>query len=183
MHGRRKRRILDGTEIARAVTRIAHEILERNQGAAGLVLIGIPQPGPVLARRIAELMGKTEGVEVPAGSLDVTFYRDDLDSNPHPVPKRTDLPFDVEGKTVILVDDVLFTGRTVRAALDALVDRGRPARVQLAVLLDRGHRELPIRADYVGRNIPTAREEKVSLHLTELGDEVDEVVITEGGEE
>jgi len=179
MTGRRKRRILDSSEIGRAVTRIAHEILEKNKGAGGLVLIGIPEPGPHLARRIAEHIRKVEGVEVPAGSLDITFYRDDISVNPHPVPKRTDLPFDVEGKTVVLVDDVLFTGRTIRAALDALVDRGRPAKVQLAVLLDRGHRELPIRADYVGRNIPTAREEKVYVLLTEAGDPRDEVVISE----
>jgi pyrimidine operon attenuation protein / uracil phosphoribosyltransferase len=179
MNGRRRRRILDAGEIARAVSRIAHEILEKNKGAEGLVLIGIPEPGPLLARRIAEHIRKVEGVEVPAGSLDITFYRDDVAANPHPVPKKTDLPFDIEGKTVVLVDDVLFTGRTIRAALDALIDRGRPARVQLAVLLDRGHRELPIRADYVGRNIPTAREEQVFLLLTEAGDPEDEVIITE----
>jgi pyrimidine operon attenuation protein/uracil phosphoribosyltransferase len=181
MTGRRKRRIMDALEIARAVSRIAHEILEKNKGAHDLVLIGIPQPGPHLARRIAELVRKVEGVEVPAGSLDVTFYRDDLSARPRPVPKETDLPFDVEGKTVVLVDDVLFTGRTTRAALDALVDHGRPARVQLAVLLDRGHRELPIRADYVGRNIPTAREEEVFVLLTETGAGQDEVIISEGG--
>ncbi len=181
MAGRRRRRILDASEIARAVSRIAHEILEKNKGAQDLVLIGIPEPGPHLARRIAEHVRKVEGVEVPAGSLDVTFYRDDLSARPRPVPKKTDLPFDVEGKTVVLVDDVLFTGRTTRAALDALVDHGRPARVQLAVLLDRGHRELPIRADYVGRNIPTAREEEVFVLLTETGAEQDEVIISEEG--
>ena len=121
-----------------------------------------------------------EGVEIPTGSLDITFYRDDIDDKPKPLPKSTDMPVDISGKTVVLVDDVLYTGRTIRAAMDALMDHGRPARVQLAALVDRGHRELPIRADFVGRNLPTGKHEDVQVHLVELGDKEDEVVIVEG---
>ncbi|UCG39490.1 MAG: bifunctional pyr operon transcriptional regulator/uracil phosphoribosyltransferase PyrR [bacterium] len=180
MKGRRWRRILDHLEIDRAVKRIAFEILERNKGPRDLVLVGIPTPGPILAERIRRHMENVEGVRVPTGSLDITFYRDDIDARPRPMPKSTAIPVDVTGKTVILVDDVLYTGRTVRAALDALMDHGRPSKVQLAVLVDRGHRELPIRADFVGRNIPTGRHEEVHVLLTERGDKVDEVIIGEG---
>ena len=180
MQGRRKRRILDHVEIERAIRRIAFEILEKNKGPGDLVIIGIPEPGPFIAERIREQIREVEGADVPTGSLDITFYRDDMDDNPRPLPKVTNLPFRVREKTVVLVDDVLFTGRTVRAALDALVDHGRPARVQLAVLVDRGHRELPIRADFVGRNIPTGKHEDIIVQLKEMGAEEDLVYITEG---
>lgn len=182
MKGRRNRQVMDAEEMSRAVKRIAYEILERNKGARGLVLVGVPTPGPLLAARIADHIRKVEGVEVATGSLDITFYRDDIHSRPSPTPKGTDLEVSLEGKTVVLVDDVLYTGRTIRAALDALLDHGRPDKVQLAVLLDRGHRELPVRADYVGRNIPTSREETVEVQLRERGGE-DRVLIREGGED
>jgi pyrimidine operon attenuation protein/uracil phosphoribosyltransferase len=180
MKGRRRKVILDRVEIDRAVRRIAFEILEKNKGPEDLVLVGIPTPGPFLAERIREHIKSVENVRVPAGSLDITFYRDDINDRPHPMPKLTDMPVDISEKTVVLVDDVLYTGRTIRAALDALMDHGRPARVQLAVLIDRGHRELPIRADYVGRNIPTGMHDQVQVLLTELGDPNDEVVVVEG---
>ncbi len=180
MKGRRTKVILDRVEIDRAVRRIAFEILEKNKGPEAIVLVGIPAPGPFLAERIREHIRGVENVQVPAGSLDITFYRDDINDRPRPMPKLTDIPVDISGKTVVLVDDVLYTGRTIRAALDALMDHGRPARVQLAVLIDRGHRELPIRADYVGRNIPTGRHDQVQVLLTELGDKEDEVVVAEG---
>ncbi len=180
MKGRRKRKILSSSEIARALSRISHEILERNKGPDNLVIVGIPEPGPFLAARMCANIKEAEGVEVPMGRLDITFHRDDIDAKPPPMPKGTDLPFDIQGKTVILVDDVLFTGRTVRAALDALVDHGRPDKVQLAVLVDRGHRELPVRADFVGRNIPTGRFEQIHVLLTEMGEDEDRVFITEG---
>ena len=180
MKGRRKRGILDHVEIERAIRRIAFEILERNKGAGDIVIIGIPEPGPIIADRIRRQIHEVEGADVPSGSLDITFYRDDIDDNPRPLPKVTDLPFGVQGKTVVLVDDVLFTGRTIRAAMDALVDLGRPARVQLAVLVDRGHRELPIRADFVGRNIPTGQHEDIRVEFREMGAKEDLVYITEG---
>lgn len=180
MQGRRKREILDQGEIERAVRRISYEIIERNKGAENLIIIGIPAPGPVLAERICSLIEEVEGVKVPMGSLDITFYRDDIHDKPKPLPKDTDLPTDVQGKTVVLVDDVLFTGRTIRAALDALMDHGRPSKVQLAVLVDRGHRELPVRADFVGRNIPTGRHEEIHVQLREMGSDGDQVFITEG---
>ena len=180
MQGRRKRKMLNSSEIARALLRISHEILERNKGPKDLVVIGIPEPGPYLAARICENIKKVEGVEIPMGRLDITFHRDDIDAKPAPMPKGTDLSFDIQGKTIVLVDDVLYTGRTVRAALDALVDHGRPARVQLAVLIDRGHRELPVKADFVGRNIPTGEFEQIHVLLTEMGEGADEVFITEG---
>ncbi|MFV1957190.1 MAG: bifunctional pyr operon transcriptional regulator/uracil phosphoribosyltransferase PyrR [bacterium] len=180
MKGRRKRRILNSAEIARALSRISHEILERNKGPDNLVIVGIPEPGPFLAARICANINEAEGVEVPIGRLDITFHRDDIAAKPSPMPKGTDLPFDVQGKTVVLVDDVLFTGRTVRAAMDALVDHGRPDKVQLAVLVDRGHRELPVRADFVGRNIPTGQFEQIHVLLTEMGEDEDRVLITEG---
>lgn len=171
--------VLDAGDIARALTRISHEILERNKGAEDLVLIGLQTRGVPLARRIAARIEAVEGVSVATGSLDVTMYRDDLKSHPTRTPHRTELPpAGVDGKTVVLVDDVLYSGRTVRAALDALLDVGRPAAVRLAVLVDRGHRELPIRADHVGKNLPTARSERVRLRLEEV-DGVDVVSITD----
>jgi pyrimidine operon attenuation protein/uracil phosphoribosyltransferase len=180
MKGRRRKRILDQVEIDRAVKRIAFEILEKNKGPKDLVLVGIPTPGPYLAERIRKHIRNVEGVDIPTCSLDITFYRDDINDRPKPLPKLTDMPVDISGKTVVLVDDVLFTGRTIRAALDALMDHGRPSRVQLAVLIDRGHRELPVRADFVGRNIPTGIHEQVSVLFKEEGAAEDEVVIAEG---
>jgi len=160
--------ILTATDLQRVVDRIAHQILEKTQGAAGTVLLGIPTRGVPLARRLAERIRTFEDVEVPVGALDVTLYRDDLRRNAVRAVGPTELPpGGVDGRRVILVDDVLFSGRTVRAALDALSDLGRPSSVQLAVLVDRGHRELPIRADYVGKNIPTARDESVKVTLAE----------------
>ncbi len=161
-------RLLEEGEIRRAVTRIAHEILERNKGAADIVLVGIAARGDDLARRLAEEIRRIESAEVPVGVLDITFYRDDIGLRAEaPEVHETRISFDVSGKTVILVDDVLFTGRTIRAAMDALVDFGRPSAVQLAVLVDRGHRELPIRADYVGKNVPTRAAELVRVRTVE----------------
>jgi len=171
--------VLDARDVTRAMTRISHEILERNKGADSLVLLGIPTRGVHLARRIAARIHTIEGVEVQVGSLDVTLYRDDLKAQPTRTPGHTDIPGGIEGKTVVLVDDVLFSGRTIRAALDALNDLGRPAAVRLAVLVDRGHRELPIRADHVGKNLPSARSEHVGVRLQE-SDGVDEVRISGG---
>jgi pyrimidine operon attenuation protein/uracil phosphoribosyltransferase len=163
------RPVLEAADVARALTRIAHEIIERNRGAHDVVLLGIPTRGVPLARRIADKIAEVEGTNVAVGSLDVTMYRDDLRTRGIRALEETDLPEGgVDGKTVVLVDDVLFSGRTIRAALDALTDLGRPAAVQLAVLVDRGHRELPIRADYVGKNIPTSLREAVHVLLTEL---------------
>ncbi|HEU0132844.1 MAG TPA: bifunctional pyr operon transcriptional regulator/uracil phosphoribosyltransferase PyrR [Mycobacteriales bacterium] len=162
------RPVLEPADVTRALSRIAHEIVERNHGAAGLVLLGIPSRGVPLARRIAAKVADVEGTTIPVGSLDVTMHRDDLRTRGIRALAETDLPEDgIDGRTVILVDDVLFSGRTIRAALDALIDVGRPAAVQLAVLVDRGHRELPIRADYVGKNIPTSLREAVHVLLTE----------------
>jgi pyrimidine operon attenuation protein/uracil phosphoribosyltransferase len=172
-------RLLDAGEIRRAVTRIAHEILERNKGAGRLVLAGIAARGDDLARRLAAEVRRIEGVEVPVGVLDITFYRDDIGMRAEaPEVHETSIDFDITGTTVVLVDDVLFTGRTVRAAMDALVDFGRPRAIQLAVLVDRGHRELPIRADYVGKNVPTRRDEEVRVRLAEVDGE-DAVVVGE----
>ncbi|RTR27282.1 bifunctional pyr operon transcriptional regulator/uracil phosphoribosyltransferase PyrR [Deinococcus radiophilus] len=160
--------ILDSAEVRRALTRIAHEIIERNKGAQGLALIGVHTRGLPLAARLAAKLSELEGVEVPTGSLDITLYRDDLSEVARqPIIRETEVPFDLAERRVILVDDVLFTGRTVRAALDALIDIGRPTGIQLAVLVDRGHRELPIRADYVGKNLPTAHDEVVKVKLSE----------------
>jgi pyrimidine operon attenuation protein/uracil phosphoribosyltransferase len=171
--------VLSAPDITRVLTRIAHEILEHNKGSANLVLLGIPTRGVALAHRLAERIAGVEGTEVPYGSLDVTMYRDDLRRHPVRSLERTQIPDSgVDGKVVVLVDDVLFSGRTIRAALDALGDVGRPAAVRLAVLVDRGHRELPIRADHVGKNIPTAVAERVSVHLTEY-DGTDEVLLAE----
>ena len=166
------RRIMTADEIRRATIRLSHEIVEKQAGTEGLLLIGIQRRGVPLARRVAEAIRDNEGVEVPVGALDITFYRDDLSLiAQQPVVEGTDLPFGIDGRTVVLVDDVLYTGRTIRAAMDALVDFGRPQAIRLAVLVDRGHRELPIRADHVGKNVPTSREEIVRVHLEEIDDE------------
>ena len=173
--------ILDEGEIRRGVTRIAHEILERNHGAGGVVLVGIAARGDDLARRLAAEVERIEGAGVPVGVLDITFYRDDIGMRAEaPEVHETRIDFDINGRTVVLVDDVLFTGRTIRAALDALVDFGRPTAIQLAVLVDRGHRELPIRADYVGKNVPTRMDEIVRVALNEVDGE-DAVVVEEPG--
>jgi pyrimidine operon attenuation protein/uracil phosphoribosyltransferase len=162
------RPVLEALDIARVLTRIAHEIVERAKGADDVVLLGIPTRGVFLARRMADNLAEITGRKVPVGSLDITMYRDDLRLRPTRALARTDIPGDgIDGRLVVLVDDVLFSGRTIRAALDALGDIGRPRAVQLAVLVDRGHRELPIRADYVGKNIPTSLRESVKVHLTE----------------
>jgi pyrimidine operon attenuation protein/uracil phosphoribosyltransferase len=173
--------ILDADDLRRALTRIAHEIVERNGGTDDLVLVGVRSRGVPLARRLAGLIEQHEGVSLPVGSLDITFYRDDLTRLAHaPIVKRTDAMPEIGGRTVVLVDDVLFTGRTVRAALDALTDHGRPRAVRLAVVIDRGHRELPIRADHVGKNLPTSRDDLVHVRLAET-DEADEVVLEQSG--
>ena len=169
------RTVLDAGEISRALTRITHEILERNHGSAEVVLLGIPKRGVPLARRIARRMGEVEGREIRSGALDVTMYRDDLRLKPARALEHTETPDDVDDKIVVLVDDVLMSGRTIRAALDALGELGRPRAVQLAVLIDRGHRELPIRADLVGKNLPTALAEKVGVRLSETDDTEDAV--------
>lgn len=170
---REKAQILDNEQVRRALTRISHEVVERNRGIDGLILAGIRTRGVPIAQRLAKMIEKIEGIQVPVGILDITLYRDDLSSvAEQPVINHTSMPADVEGKVVVLVDDVLFTGRTARAALDAVMDLGRPERVQLAVLIDRGHRELPIRADYVGKNLPTSTKEIVAVRLEEIdGDE------------
>ena len=171
------RQIMTADEIRRATTRLSHEIVEKQAGTDGLMLIGIQRRGVPLARRIAASILEHEGVEVQVGALDITFYRDDLSMvAQQPIVKGTELPSGIDGRTIILVDDVLYTGRTIRAAMDALVDFGRPQAIRLAVLVDRGHRELPIRADHVGKNVPTSREELVRVHLEET-DGVDEVEI------
>jgi pyrimidine operon attenuation protein / uracil phosphoribosyltransferase len=171
-----ERIILTEVDIRRALTRIAHEILERNRGAENLMLIGVRTRGVPLARRLAEIIRELEGVVVPLGELDITLYRDDLATRALPIVRRTEMTKGVDDKSVVLVDDVLYTGRSVRAALDEVMDFGRPQSVQLAVLIDRGHRELPIRADYVGKNVPTARDEDVQVRVSEQ-DGCDEVAI------
>ncbi len=169
--------ILTKEEIERALSRIAHEIIEVNKGTEDICLIGIQRGGVHLARRIAEKIEQVEKVKIPVGSLDISFYRDDLSiRKEHPVVRKTEIPFDITEKKIILIDDVLFTGRSIRAALDALMDVGRPAEIQLAVLIDRGHRELPICAQYIGRMVPTSRDEIVEVNLREEGLE-DRVVI------
>jgi len=174
-----KAKILDKDTIKRSLMRIAHEILERNRGTGDLCLIGIRNRGAYLARRLADCIAGIEGENIPVGILDITLYRDDLTLiAAQPVVHKTEIDFDITDKNIVLVDDVLYTGRTVRAALDALIDFGRPKSIQLAVLIDRGHRELPIRADYVGKNIPTALNETVEVRLDEV-DGVDEVIIIE----
>ncbi|MDQ2697692.1 MAG: bifunctional pyr operon transcriptional regulator/uracil phosphoribosyltransferase PyrR [Actinomycetota bacterium] len=171
------RTVLQESDIARALTRISHEILESNRGADDLVILGIPTRGVPLAERIATLIGDICEVPVPVGALDVTMYRDDLHRNPTRAPHRTRIPSGgLDGRVIVLVDDVLFSGRSIRAALDALQDIGRPAAVRLATLVDRGHRELPIRPDFVGKNLPSARDERVNVRLAEI-DGIDEVTI------
>ena len=174
-----KAKILDKDTIRRSLMRLAHEILEKNRGTKDIVLIGIRNRGAYLAQRLRDYIEIIDKERVPVGILDITLYRDDLTQiGPSPVVHKTEIDFDITDKNVILVDDVLYTGRTIRAAFDALVDFGRPKSIQLAVLVDRGHRELPIRADYVGKNIPTAKSEAVEVRLDEA-DKVDEVVIIE----
>ena len=168
--------ILYEEDIRRALTRIAHEIMERNRGCERLVLVGLLTRGVPLARRLARSIAQFEGVEVPVGELDIGLYRDDLSLGVQPQIRRTEVPTAVKGKHVVLVDDVLYTWRSIRAAMDAIIDLGRPQFIQLAVLVDRGHRELPIRADYVGKNLPTSRDEDVAVRLKEI-DGRDEVVI------
>ncbi|MBB3044395.1 bifunctional pyr operon transcriptional regulator/uracil phosphoribosyltransferase PyrR [Nocardioides sp. LMS-CY] len=178
-----QRVVLDAGDIQRALTRISHEILERNKGADDLVLLGIPSRGVPLARRIAERIAAVEGYDVPVGSLDVTMYRDDLRMKPARALLPTEIPPEgIDDRTVVLVDDVLFSGRTIRAALDALNDIGRPKAVRLAVLVDRGHRELPIRADFVGKNLPTSLVERVKVTLADV-DDADAVTIQTTGQE
>ncbi|MGQ0845507.1 MAG: bifunctional pyr operon transcriptional regulator/uracil phosphoribosyltransferase PyrR [Sporichthyaceae bacterium] len=175
------RPVLDAADIRRALTRIAHEILERNKGSEQIVLLGIPTRGVALARRLAERIAEVEAGEVPFGSLDVTMYRDDIALRPARSPSPTEVPSSgVDGHIVVLVDDVLMSGRTIRAALDALHDLGRPKAVQLAVLVDRGHRELPIRADYVGKNLPTSLAESVGVRIEEV-DGMDAVLLGSKG--
>lgn len=174
---REKSKILDSQAIRRAVTRIAHEIVERNKGASAIALVGIRTRGAVLAKRLAKELEMIDGNPVQVGILDITLYRDDLSSvAPNPIVHSTEITFDLEGLCLVLIDDVLFTGRTIRAALNAISDIGRPKTIQLAVLIDRGHRELPIRADYVGKNVPTALNERVEVRLQEI-DEKEEVVV------
>ncbi len=176
---RTKARLMDGDEVARALTRIAHEIVERNKGAENLALVGIHTRGVPVAERLAGLIASFEGVTPDIGKLDITLYRDDLTEIAlQPVVKKTEVPFDVHGRRIVLCDDVLYTGRTARAALDALIDMGRPSVIQYAVLVDRGHRELPIRADYVGKNVPTSRFEIVKVKVREV-DEEDAVELVE----
>jgi pyrimidine operon attenuation protein / uracil phosphoribosyltransferase len=176
------RTIMTADEIRRAIVRISHELVEKQAGTAGLALVGIQRRGVPLARRLADAIEEHEGVRLAVGALDITFYRDDLSLvAAQPIVKGTDLPFDLNGATIVLVDDVLYTGRTIRAAMDALVDFGRPQAIRLAVLVDRGHRELPIRADHVGKNVPTSREEVVRVHLVEI-DGADDVAIERGVE-
>ncbi len=175
--------VMDGDRITRTLARIAHEIVERNRGAAKLALVGIRTRGVPIAKRLAANVEQITGESIPTGALDITLYRDDLMRQavgPQPLVRRTEISFSIDDQRILLVDDVLYTGRTVRAALDALVDFGRPRAIQLVVLVDRGHRELPIKADYVGKNIPTSRDESVQVRLQEI-DAIDEVVVDEAG--
>jgi pyrimidine operon attenuation protein/uracil phosphoribosyltransferase len=175
---REKAQVLDETALDRALTRIAHEILERNGGAKDLTFVGLRTRGVTLAQRLTAKIAAIDGTTLPVGTLDITLYRDDLDMRGAPVIRGTDIPFSIKNKTVILIDDVLFTGRTIRAALDALIDLGRPKMIQLGILVDRGHRELPIRPDYIGKNLPTSKRESVAVRLREHDGE-DRVVIEE----
>jgi len=176
--------VMDADRMSRSLTRIAHEIVERNRGIGELALVGIRERGVPLARRIAVELNRISNTDVPTGALDITLYRDDLMRQavgPQPLVRSTDIPFDIDNRVILLVDDVLYTGRTIRAALDALIDFGRPRAIQLVVLIDRGHRELPIKADYVGKNVPTSRRESIQVRLQEV-DGHDEVVIQSDGE-
>ena len=177
--------LMDRERIGRSLTRIAHEIVERNRGVSDLALVGVRTRGVPIARRLAASLREITGVEVATGALDITLYRDDLMKSavgPQPIVRRTEIPFSIDGRHIVLVDDVLYTGRTVRAALDALIDFGRPSTIQLVVLVDRGHRELPVKADYVGKNVPTSRRETIHVRLAEI-DGTDEVTLdqVEGG--
>ena len=175
--------VLDADRIGRTLTRISHEIVERNRGVEDLVLIGVRTRGDHLARRLARTLRDISGHDIPTGALDITLYRDDLMRQavgPRAIVRKTEIPFSIDGRKILLVDDVLYTGRTTRAALDALIDFGRPKNIQLIVLVDRGHRELPIKADYVGKNLPTSLEESVQVYLEE-SDGRDEVVLQQGG--
>jgi pyrimidine operon attenuation protein/uracil phosphoribosyltransferase len=175
--------VMDASEVARAVTRIAHEILERNKGTQNLALVGIRTGGVYLAHRLVKRILEIESVHVPSGELDITLYRDDLSiRKDQPILRKTTIPFDISDLKIVLVDDVFFTGRTIRAAMDSLMDLGRPAEIQLAVLVDRGHRQLPIRANYIGKNVPTSRDEIVQVFLEEEGED-DRVVILKGSKE
>lgn len=175
--------VMDASEVARAVTRITHEILERNKGTQDLALVGIRTGGVYLAHRLVKRMLEIEGMHVPSGELDITLYRDDLSiRKDQPILRKTTIPFDISALKIVLVDDVFFTGRTIRAAMDSLMDLGRPAEIQLAVLVDRGHRQLPIRANYIGKNVPTSRDEIVQVFLEEEGED-DRVVILKDSKE
>lgn len=178
MSFKEKARVMDSAGMARAIIRIAHEILENNRGADNVALVGIRNRGIFFARRLAEKIKEIENTDVPVGALDISLYRDDVSTFSTPKIYKTEIPFDVKHKAIVLVDDVLFTGRTTRAALDAIMDYGRPDSIQLAVMIDRGHRELPVRADYVGKNIPTSRKERVRVNVTEVDGE-DSVTIGE----
>jgi pyrimidine operon attenuation protein/uracil phosphoribosyltransferase len=176
---------MDADRVSRALTRIAHEIVERNRGVGDLALIGVRSRGVPLARRLAHSLKDIGGVEVPTGALDITLYRDDLMRDrvgPQPVVRKTEIPFSIDNRTIVLVDDVLYTGRTTRAALDALIDFGRPRAIQLVVLVDRGHRELPIKADYFGKNVPTSAQESVQVRLHEIDAVPEDEVVIERGE-
>jgi pyrimidine operon attenuation protein/uracil phosphoribosyltransferase len=183
---REKARIMDGAAMKRAVSRIAHEIIEKNKGTSNVVMIGIQRRGVTLAGRLSAHIGQVENVTVPTGRLDITFYRDDLSLlAAHPVINGTDIPFSITDRDVILVDDVLYTGRTIRAAMEAIMELGRARTIQLAVLIDRGHRELPIKSDYVGKNVPTSRSEHIAVHIVpfETEDCVLVLDMTDGGKE
>ena len=170
--------LMTSEDIRRTLARIAHEIIEQNKASQDLILVGIRTRGAPLARRLATLIENFEGLRIPVGALDISLYRDDLSSSDtKPIVHRTDIPNSTDGKSIVLVDDVLYTGRSIRAAMDALIDQGRPQSIQLAVLIDRGHREMPIRADYVGKNIPSSRHEQIQVRLIET-DDTDEVAIT-----
>lgn len=175
--------VMDAAEIERSLTRIAHQILETNHGSADIVLVGIVTRGDILAARLAAKIAEIEGAQPPLGSLDISFYRDDFLTYFSPEVHATNIPFSLDGKTVVLVDDVLYTGRTIRAALDALMDLGRPSAIQLAVLVDRGHRELPIRADFVGKNVPSSHDENVRLFLEEVDGETAVEILEIGSED
>ena len=177
-----EKRIQNPVQIERALTRISHEILERNGGGDNVVLVGMHSRGVPLAQRISTAIEHFEGIKVPVGKLDIGMYRDDISEKGSPLMKPTDIPSDINGKTVVIIDDVLYTGRSIRAAMDAISDFGRPSQMQLGVLVDRGHRELPIRADYVGKNVPTAKDEDVQVRLREI-DGTDEIVITTNNSE
>jgi pyrimidine operon attenuation protein / uracil phosphoribosyltransferase len=175
--------VMDADRIGRTLTRIAHEIVERNKGVEDLALVGVRTRGVHIARRLAQTLKDITGHDIPTGALDITLYRDDLmrqQVGPQPLVRMTEIPFSIDNRKILLVDDVLYTGRTTRAALDALIDFGRPKAIQLIVLVDRGHRELPIRADYVGKNLPTSPEESVQVRLSE-SDGIDEVVLQQEG--